>query len=440
MQLPQRSLPSRTKASVDHPLMAKKICYVILDGLGDEPHPDLDGRTPLQAAKTPNLDSIAKRGRSGDVITVGEDIAPESDIAVFSILGYDPRTQHGGRGPLEALGVGLEMQQGDLAWRANFATIDETGMIVDRRAGRDLSTQEAESLAASVNDAVKLQRGEARFLATSEHRGVLHLRAGESLGSEISNTDPAYERRGALGVALETFEPYPKRAESLDGSDGSKLGAELTNEWSAAAHEVLDDHEVNKARESRGRPPANIVLVRDAGDRIPHVTSLQDRFGMRFACFAEMPVEIGISRVTGMDPILVSSPTDPAGYSELAERTLLALESYDGLYIHLKGPDVPAHDGRAFDKRDVIADIDEGYFGTLLPGIGTNVVLAVTADHSTSCVRKAHTADPVPLVVYSSGLSSDNVTEYSEAAAADGMIGRLKGIEVLPMLVSIARG
>jgi 2,3-bisphosphoglycerate-independent phosphoglycerate mutase len=419
--------------------MAKKILYVILDGLGDEPHPDLDNRTPLQAAKTPNLDSLAKRGRSGNVITVGEGIAPESDIAVFSILGYDPRTQHAGRGPMEALGSGLEMREGDLAWRANFATVDENNVLVDRRAGRDLSTEEAKELADAINANVKLAGAEATFLATSEHRGVLHLRADQPLDAEISNTDPAYERRGPLGIALETFDPYPLAATPLNETDGARLGAELTNDWSEQARNILADQPVNRAREKRGRPPANIVLIRDAGNSVPHVQSLQDRFGMRFACFAEMPVEIGISKVTGMDPILVTSPTDPAGYSKLAERAIEALDDYDALYIHLKGPDVPAHDGRAFDKRDVIADIDEGFFGTLLPEIGRSVVLAVTADHSTSCVRKAHTADPVPLVVYTANITTDGTEAFSEADASGGALGHLKGIEVLPMLVEIAR-
>jgi 2,3-bisphosphoglycerate-independent phosphoglycerate mutase len=419
--------------------MAKKILYVILDGLGDDPHPDLDGRTPLQAAKTPNLDSVARKGRSGTVVTVGDDIAPESDIAVFSILGYDPHTQHAGRGPLEALGVGLEMRDGDLAWRGNFATVDEQGQIIDRRAGRDLSTDEATALADALNAGVKLSEGDATLVATSEHRCALHIRAGQPLSGAISNTDPAYERRGSLGVALETFAPFPVRASSLDATDGAVIGARLTNEWSDQARDILEDHEVNGARASRGRPPANIVLLRDAGDHIPTVTSLQDRFGLRFACFAEMPVEIGIAKVTGMEPILITSPTDAEGYSLLAERTLQALEEWDALYVHLKGPDVPAHDGRAFDKRDVIAAIDEGYFGTLLPGIGPRVVLAVTADHSTSCVRKAHTADPVPLVVWTSTLPSDGTTAYSEAEAADGMIGRLHGTDVLPMLVDHAK-
>jgi 2,3-bisphosphoglycerate-independent phosphoglycerate mutase len=420
--------------------MAKRILYVILDGLGDEPHPDLDGRTPLQAAKTPNLDSVARKGRSGSVITVGEGIAPESDIAVFAILGYDPHTQHAGRGPLEALGAGLEMNDGDLAWRANFATIDETDTLIDRRAGRDLSTEEAKALADAVNANVKLDGATAKFLATSEHRGVLHMRADNgTFSAEISNSDPAYERRGSLGVALETFEPHPLPVEPLDSSEGARMGAELTNSWIEAARPILAAHDVNRAREGRGRPPANIVLLRDAGDHVPVVQSLQDRFGMRFACFAEMPVEIGISKVTGMEPILVTSPADAEGYSRLAERTLETLEDYDALYVHIKGPDIPAHDGRALDKRDVIANIDEGYFGTVLPDLGSHTVLAVTADHSTSCVRKAHTADPVPLVVYASNLSSDGTRAYSEADAAGGMLGRLKGVDILPMLVDIAR-
>ncbi len=195
----------------------KKILYVILDGLGDDPCPELDGLTPLQAARTPNLDSLAQRGRSGLVTTVGDGIAPESDIAVFAILGYDPHTQHAGRGPLEALGAGIEMHPGDLSWRANFATVDETGTIVDRRAGRDLSTEEAKALADAVNAAVSLEGGRATLIATSEHRGVLHINADQPLHAEISNSDPAYERRGSLGIALETFDPHAKPCVSLVG-------------------------------------------------------------------------------------------------------------------------------------------------------------------------------------------------------------------------------
>lgn len=421
-------------------MATRKILYVILDGLGDEPHPRLGGRTPLEAASTPNLDAVARKGRSGTVVTVGEGIAPESDIAVFSILGYDPHTQHAGRGPLEALGAGLDVRAGDLAWRANFATVDETGTIADRRAGRDLSTEEAKALAEALNAGVNVSGARATFLATSEHRGVLHLRADHPLSAELSNSDPAYARQGALGVALETFEPYAKRIEPLDASEAARAGAELTNAWLEASHPVLDAHEVNRARAARGRPPGNLVLVRDAGDHVPEVRSLLDRFGMAFACFAEMPVEIGIARVTGMEPILVSaSGTDPKAYAVLAEKSVEALDGFDALYVHIKGPDVPAHDGRAEDKRDVIAAIDEGYFGTVLPELNAGVILAVTADHSTSCLRKAHTADPVPLVVAGGLVSPDGCRAWSETEAASGAIGGLHGTQVLPMLVELAR-
>jgi 2,3-bisphosphoglycerate-independent phosphoglycerate mutase len=419
----------------------RKICYVILDGLGDEPHPRLGDRTPLEAAKTPNLDSVARKGRSGIVTTVGEGIAPESDIAVFAILGYDPHTQHAGRGPVEALGAGIDMRTGDLAWRANFATADENLYILDRRAGRDLSTDEAKALADAVNAAVELPGGaQCTLLATSEHRAVLHIRDDRPLSAEVSNSDPAYARQGSLGVALETFDPRPQPVTPLEETDAATTAASLTNEWLDKAHDVLGRHQVNAARIRRGRPAGNIVLVRDAGNHIPEVESLRSRFGMSFACFAEMPVEIGISKVTGMDPILVSaSGTDPSAYALLAEKTVEALDGYDALYVHIKGPDVPAHDGRAEDKRDVVSAIDEGYFGTLLPELRRSVILAVTADHSTSCVRKAHTADPVPLVVAGGLVSPDGSRAYSESEAPSGALGHMQGVDVLPMLVTLAR-
>src|SRR2546426_3916318 len=132
-----------------------QLLYVCLDGLGDDPIPELDGRTPLEAARTPVLDGLARRGSSGLVYTVGEDVAPESDIAVFAILGYDPREEHPGRGVLEALGAGMDVRDGDLAYRVNFAT-QEDGAIVDRRVDRDLPSRDAAALADEVNRTLAL--------------------------------------------------------------------------------------------------------------------------------------------------------------------------------------------------------------------------------------------------------------------------------------------
>jgi 2,3-bisphosphoglycerate-independent phosphoglycerate mutase len=183
----------------------KKLLYVCLDGLGDDPVPELDHRTPLEAAETPFLDALATRGSTGTVVTVGPGIAPESDIAVFAILGYDPREEHPGRGVVEAVGVGMDFRDGDLAYRVNFATADWP-RIVDRRVGRDLTSEESQALATEVNERLRLPGATFELRATVEHRGVLVIRADEgTLSAEVTNTDPAYAKQGSLGVALETF-------------------------------------------------------------------------------------------------------------------------------------------------------------------------------------------------------------------------------------------
>src|ERR671925_931283 len=165
-----------------------RLLYVCLDGLGDDPIPELDDRTPLEAARTPFLDSLARRGRTGTVVTVGEGIAPESDIAVFAILGYDPRDEHPGRGVVEAVGAGMDFRDGDLAFRVNFAT-GEWPTILDRRVGRDLSSEEATALAEEVNRNLTLPKATFELRATVEHRGALVIRSEEGpLSAEVTNT------------------------------------------------------------------------------------------------------------------------------------------------------------------------------------------------------------------------------------------------------------
>ena len=167
----------------------RQLLYVCLDGLGDDPNPELGGETPLEAARTPVLDGLARKGAQGLVYTVGRDIAPESDIAVFAILGYDPREEHPGRGVLEALGSGMDFADGDLAHRVNFAT-QHDGEIVDRRVGRDLPSEDAEALAAEVNERLTLPAATFELRATVEHRGALVIRSKEGpLSADISNTD-----------------------------------------------------------------------------------------------------------------------------------------------------------------------------------------------------------------------------------------------------------
>jgi 2,3-bisphosphoglycerate-independent phosphoglycerate mutase len=423
-----------------------RVIYTILDGLGDDPCPEFDGRTPLEAARTPNLDALARRGVNGLVYTVGKGIAPESDVAVFAMLGYDPREHHSGRGPLEALGSGMDVRDGDLAFRVNFATVEEGMRIVDRRVGRDLSSDEAGGLAAEVNGAVKLPGAGAELRATVEHRGVLLIRRdGGRLSAEVTNTDPAYAREGPLGVARLTFEPVVQDCVPLPGHENDEAAiaaAELTNEWVRRSHDVLDASEINTHRRRQGKLAGNVVLCRDAGDHVPKPPSFESRYGARWGCFVEMPVERGISLALGMGQVEVPMRGDGTfeqQYGRWAEIALEAIGEYAGLYIHIKGPDVPAHDGRAEDKRDVIEAIDAAFFGTLLPALPRDVVLAVTADHSTSCPKKAHTDDPVPLVIAGPGVGDDAVMTYGESAAARGAIGLVQGVEIMPRLMELAR-
>jgi 2,3-bisphosphoglycerate-independent phosphoglycerate mutase len=423
------------------------LLYVCLDGLGDDPIDELDGRTPLEAAETPNLDALAARGATGTVVTVGPGIAPESDIGVFGILGYDPTEEHPGRGVLEALGIGMDFRDGDLAYRINVATADWPE-IVDRRVGRDLSSDEAHALADEVNRSLRLDGASFELRATIEHRGALVLRAddGQALSANVTNTDPAYERRGHLGVALATFEPVVATAEALDATSAASRAADLTNAFVEGSARILDASEVNERRRAEDKLAGNLILTRDGGDHRPNLEPIAERFGMPWGCFVEMPVERGIAIALGMQPVDAErldargfGPEAEARYAAWADLATEALGQFQALYVHIKGPDVPAHDGRATDKRDVIESIDRAFFGEALPRLPGDTVVAVTADHATSCLRKAHTADPVPLLASGGPVAPDGITEFGERACSAGSLGQLLGPQILPRLSALVR-
>lgn len=422
----------------------KGILYVILDGLGDQPVPQLGDRTPLEAAATPGLDRLADEGRQGSVITVGKGIAPESDVAVMAILGYDPLRYHAGRGPLEALGAGLAFRDGDLALRGNFATLGEGWRIVDRRVGRNLSSEEARELAEAVNAEVRLQEAAADLVvrATLGHRCAVVLSPREGrLSGKISNTDPAYARLEGLGVSRADAGNEVEECRPLDDSPEAWISAELVNEFTRKSREIMDGHPVNHRRREQGKMPGNVILLRDAGDHLPQVPSMRERFGIDFGCFVEMPVERGIARLLGMHIIEVPPSTGnrETAYREWAHRAAAEIGHHGGLYLHLKGPDEPGHDGECEAKRDVIALIDRAFFGELLPQIDLGeVIVAVTADHATPCAMRGHSADPVPLLVSGGGVAPDSTRAFGEREAARGDLGLLFGVDIMPLLVSLS--
>ncbi|MEM3383771.1 MAG: alkaline phosphatase family protein [Nitrososphaerales archaeon] len=418
-----------------------KIIYILLDGVGDRPDPRLNYITPLEAAYTPNLDLLARRGKSGLVYPVGKDISPESDIAVFNMLGYEFKEGYVGRGVIEAVGAGVNFKDGDLALRANFATIDEDMNILDRRAGRDLSSEEARILAESINRQVKLSYPKAHFefLSTIAHRATLVIRVeGIVLSSNISNSDPAYTRFRGIGVAkVEKKVLRLQKVRALDDKFETRLSTDLVNEFTEKSIEILKNHPVNLSREKNGKKPANAILLRDAGNSLPKIKRLDEKYGLKFACLLDMPVERGIARLTGMVEIESGVIND---YENKAKKVSELLESYDCVYVHIKGPDEPGHDGDAILKKKVIEEIDSNFFGNLLKLTNLDkVIIGVSADHSTPCQIKNHSADPVPLLVSGINITRDGTCRFTEKEASKGSLGTLKGAEVLPLIISLAK-
>jgi 2,3-bisphosphoglycerate-independent phosphoglycerate mutase len=426
----------------------KKILYVVLDGLGDRPMKELGGKTPTEAANIPNMNRLAKSAKAGLLYTVGKGIAPESDIAVISLLGYDPEKYYTGRGPIEAAAMRLKLSPGDVAHRCNFATHGEKMSILDRRVGRDLSDEEAVRLADDVNAKVQLTSvpgASFEFKHTVGHRAVLVLRRHGKLSGWITNSDPAYERHGLLGTVREKYENFVDKVVAMKGHEKDRKAvdaATLTNEFIEKSAAVLEVSAVNKTRLALGKMPGNLVLTRDAGDRLPTMPPLKKTFGLRLGCFAEMPVERGIAIVTGMD--IVEMPMSGDNWAEVypiwAKAVTPNLRKYDGLYVHIKGPDIPGHDGNAAKKLACIEAIDKYFFGTLLEELKLDdVVMAVTADHATPAVLKAHSDDPVPLIILGGGIQGGEVEAFGESACSKGSLGAMVGTQLLPKLLDLAR-
>ncbi len=419
-----------------------KLIYVVIDGMGDLPIEELGNKTPLEAADTPNMDFLAKTGKTGLMYTVGKGIAPESDVAVVSILGYNPFQYEVSRGVLEALGANLPMKNGDLALRCNFATLGVGNKIIDRRVGRSLTTEEATELANVINERIELDFDQTsfQFKNTTGHRGALVIRSSDrQLSANITNTDPAYTRIKGIGVAEPEAEMILKKCEPLETTEEAKFSANLVNEFTEKSIEVLDEHEINKKRVKEGKLKANVILLRDAGHQMPKFPPLNQQYGYNFVCLADMPVERGIAKLTGMNVVDLPPPSKSLekDCKLRVEKLLETLPLFDCFYIHIKGPDEPGHDGNFTRKTQLIATMDRHFIGNMLQKIELeDHVICVTADHSTPCKLKAHSDDPVPLLIAGNTIEGDKVQKFSENHCKKGELGTLlHGTELMPKLI-----
>jgi len=418
------------------------LIYVLLDGVGDLPHPDLDGKTPLEAANTPTLDKIASNGTIGEVISVGKGIAPESDIAVFNMLGYSfEHADYAGRGVIEAIGVGVDFKDGDLALRGNYSTLNEEEIITDRRAGRQIEKEDADGIAKELEEKIKFSIPGTKIVVapTIGHRVTVRIRTpNQKLSSRITNTDPAYSNIGGMGVAKSVGDFLKiEKCLPLEDVEGAELTSNLVNEFSEQSIKIMRDSEINKKRQVQNKKQLSCILLRDAGNKYPDVAPINEKHGMKFSCIVDMPVELGISEVLKMKAFEAGGLTD---YEEKAKVAAKAMETQNAIYVHLKGPDEFGHDGDAIGKMKNIEEIDQRFFKTLVENIDSSkVAIIISADHSTPCINKGHSDDPVPVVVSADFIKNDGTTRMTEQQAKKGSIGLLQGAEVVAKSLELIR-
>jgi len=403
-----------------------KAILVIADGMADRPVRELDWRTPLETARKPFMDQIAKTGISGILDPISPGIPPGSDTATFALLGYDALRVYSGRGALEALGSGTEILPCDVAFRCNFATVDDNLVVLDRRAGR-ISNEDATELAKSISR-IQIKRAlgfDFIFKNTIQHRGVLCIR-GSKLSALVSDSDPGRVGKKVLAV------------KSLDNKHESKRTAEIVNKLLLEFHKVLKDAPVNKKRIKRGLLPANMILCRGAGT-IPKIRPLSQIYQIKAACVGATPLVKGVCKVAGMDLIEVkgATGTPQTDYVAKVKAVIRALGSYDFVLLHIKATDVASHDRNPKQKVEIIEKIDSA-LGYLLSKIDQDKsYLAVTADHTTSLATGNHEGDPVPIVITGPFVRRDGVEKFDERSCAKGGLNRIKGSDLMPILMNL---
>jgi len=403
-----------------------KALLIIGDGMADRPLKELGGKTPLEVAEKPSMNQIAKNGICGILDPISPGVPPGSDAATLVLLGYDALKTYRGRGALEALGSGVDILPGDVAFRCNFATADENLTVLDRRAGR-IETDEASKLAETLQS-IRLSSNltvEILFKNTVQHRAVLRLR-GQGLSRMVSDSDPKKTGKPVLKV-----EPLENTAEAVKT-------AEILNELTKHFHRVLKNHPVNKERARKGLPPANIILFRGAGI-LPEVKPLPVQYGVKVAAISAMPLIKGVCKVAGMELIDVKGATGTYDTDVIAkaEATVEALKSNDLVLVHVKATDVASHDGNVQQKIKMITKIDK-MINHIIKNVDLDeTLIAVTSDHTTSSATREHEGDPVPIAIHGPNVRTDGVKEFSERACAKGGLCRIRGKDLMPTIMNL---
>ncbi len=386
-----------------------RIVLLVLDGVGDLPDAAHGGRTPLEAARTPHLDALTPRAALGRLMPVATGITPGSGPGHLALFGYDPVTTRVGRGVLEALGVGMELRDGDVAARANFCTLDASGIVTDRRAGRIDGATCARLVEALAREGSRIEDVEVMLKAGKGHRFVAVLR-GPGLAGDVSDADPHRE-----GSAIPPARPL---ADSAPGNAGAEKTARVVNAFVARAAERL-----------RGEPAANAVLMRGLSAR-PTLPGYRERFRLRAAAIAAYPMYRGVAQLAGMDVFPVGERVSDA-FAAAAKHW----SDFDFFFIHIKGTDMAGEDGDFAAKVAAIEEVDRALPELLALSPD---VLCVTGDHSTPVAVRGHSWHPVPALVHARWCGADAASRFHEGTCRAGSLGVLPSRDLMALLLANA--
>jgi len=397
-----------------------KYVLVVGDGMSDYPIPELGNRTPLQAAYKPNMDSIAARGQSGLLKTVPDELTPGSDVAICSVLGYDPRIYCTGRGPLEAPSRGIKLGKKDTAYRCNLIT-EKDGAILDYSAGH-ITTEEASELIEAIKEAFEKPR--VKFYSGLDYRHLLILRNFPH--PELIECTPPHDATGAQVSAV-----LPK-AKAAEAEKGARLLRDLIN----GSRDILSGHPVNVARERAGKRPGNLIWPWGGG-RKPSMSTLKEKFGLEGAVISAVDLVKGIGTYAGMEIISVPGATGlyNTNYEGKADAALKALEDVDLVFVHVEAPDEAGHVGDYALKVKTIEDLDKRLLGRILDGLTEPYVISVLPDHPTPVSIGTHARDPVPFAIKSPCLKPDGVKKFDEFSARNGAFGLVEHGSLISLLV-----
>ncbi len=396
----------------------RKFLLFIMDGVGDRPIPELNNKTPLEAAKTPTMDKLAEMGITGHMHTIGRGITPGSDTAHLALFGYNPYEVYTGRGPFEAAGTDLPVKPGDIAFRTNMATVKD-GLVIDRRAGRiSKGTQEIEEALQNIT----IEDVETIFKVGIDHRAALVLR-GPGLTSDVTGNDPKIENK------------KPKHI--IGTSSEAEKTARILGQYIKQASEIMEPLNINQERIKNNKLPANYLLVRGPG-KAPHLESFQTKYGLTAECVAGGGLYKGVASICGMkiNDNHYGTGGIPTDISSKVKAARESLERVQFVFVHVKGTDNMGHDNKPLQKMEFIDEIDiaiEPFFD-LLP----DTIICITGDHSTPCVMRDHSSDPLPFLLVGEGVRPDHVNEFGERSTMRGGLGHIIGQDIISLMLGLA--